>query len=94
MEHSSNTYPYGLVNMASKFTARIPHLFADPTECDHISDLYLIDLPEPDHPAPTVNVVEIRQIREDSLSTILKESAGSTGSHKTNYTCTLIDPYG
>jgi hypothetical protein len=94
MEHSSNTYPYRLVNMASKYIARILHLFADPTECDHISDLGLIDLPEPDHPAPTINVVEIRQIREDSLSIILKESAGSTGSHKTNYTCTLIDPYG
>jgi hypothetical protein len=56
-------------------------------------DLYLIDLSEPDHPAPTVNVVEIRQIREDSLYTISEESTGSTESHRTNYTCTLIDPY-
>jgi hypothetical protein len=39
-------------------------------------------------------VVEIRQIGEDSLSTVLKESTGSIGSHRTNYTCTLIDPYG
>jgi hypothetical protein len=36
-------------------------------------------------------VVEIRQIGEDSLSTILEES---TRSHGTNYTRTLIDPYG
>jgi hypothetical protein len=39
-------------------------------------------------------VVEIRQIREDSLSTILKESIGSTKSHGTSYDPTLIDPYG
>jgi hypothetical protein len=61
---------------------------------NHASDLYLLDLPEPDHPAPTVNVVEIRQIRGDLLSTIPKESIGSIEPHGTNYTCTLIDPYG
>jgi hypothetical protein len=66
----------------------------DPAERDHVSDLCLIDLPEPNHPAPTVNVVEIRQIREDSLSTIPKESTRSTESHGTNCICTLIDPYG
>jgi hypothetical protein len=60
MEHSSNTYPYGLVNVAFEYTTCIPHLFVDPAECDHISYLYLLDLPELDHPAPTVNVVEIR----------------------------------
>jgi hypothetical protein len=60
MEHSFNTYPYRLVNMASEYTACIPHLFMDPAERDHILDLYLIDLPEPNHPAPTVNAVEIR----------------------------------
>jgi hypothetical protein len=79
------------VNAVSKYTARIPHLFVDPAERDHVSDLYLLDLPKPDHPASTVNVVEIRQIGEDSLSTIPEES---TGSHGTNYTHTLIDPYG
>jgi hypothetical protein len=94
MEHSLDTYPHRLVNVASKYTARIPHLFLDPAECDHVLDLYLIDLPEPNHPAPTVNVVEIRQIREASLSTIPKESTRSTESHRTNYTHTLIDPYG
>jgi hypothetical protein len=60
MEHSPNTYPYGLVNMASEYTAHIPYLFMDPTECNHILGLCLIDLPEPDHSAPTVNMVEIR----------------------------------
>jgi hypothetical protein len=80
--------------MASEYAARIPHMFVDPTERDHVSDLCLIDLPEPDHPAPTVNVVEIRQIGEDSLSTIPKEGTRSTESHGTSYTRTLIDPYG
>jgi hypothetical protein len=73
MEHSTNTYPYGLVNAASEYTAHIPHLFTDPAERDHILDLCLTDLPESDHPAPTVNVVEIRQIGEDSLSIILEK---------------------
>jgi hypothetical protein len=93
-EHSSNTYPYGLVNEASKYAARIPHLFVDPAEHDHILDLCLIDLPKPDHPVPTVNMVDIRKIRHDLLSTISEEGTGSTESHSTSYTCTLIDPYG
>jgi hypothetical protein len=82
-----------LVNAASEYAARIPHLFVDPAECDHVSDLYLIDLSEPDHHAPTVNIVDIRQIKQDSLSTILEEGTGSTDSHGTNYTH-LIDSYG
>jgi hypothetical protein len=94
MEHSFNTYPYGLVNAASEYTAHIPHLFMDPAERDHVSDLCLIDLPEPNYPAPTVNAVEIRQIGGDSLSTISEESTGPTKSHGTSYTRTLIDPYG
>jgi hypothetical protein len=62
MEHLFNTYPYRLVNMTSEYTARMPHLFVDSAERDHVSDLYLLDLPKLDHSAPTVNVVEIRQI--------------------------------
>jgi hypothetical protein len=94
MEHSPNTYPYGLANAASEYTTRIPHMFVDLAERDHVLDLCLIDLPEPGHPTPTINVVEIRQIGEDSLSRIPKESTGSTESYRTSYTCTLIDPYG
>jgi hypothetical protein len=48
--------------MTSEYTARMPHLFVDSAERDHVSDLYLLDLPKLDHSAPTVNVVEIRQI--------------------------------
>jgi hypothetical protein len=94
MEHSSNTYPYGLVNAASEYMAHIPHLFVDPAERNHVLDLYLLDLPKPNHPASIVNVVEIRQIEEDSLSTIPEECTRSTEPHGINYTRTLNDPYG
>jgi hypothetical protein len=47
-----------------------------------------------DHPVPTINVVEIKQIGEDSLSIIPKESTRSTEAHGTSYTLTLVDPYG
>jgi hypothetical protein len=56
MKHSSNTYQYELVNAASEYTTT----FADFAEHDHVSDFCLIDLPELDHLAPTINVVEIR----------------------------------
>jgi hypothetical protein len=59
-KHSPNTYPYRLVNATSEYAARIPHLFVDPIECDHILNLCLKNLPEPDHPAPIVNMVDIR----------------------------------
>jgi hypothetical protein len=94
MEYSINTYPYRLVNAASEYTSRIPHLFVDPIERYRVPDLRLIDLPKSDHPMPTINMVEIRQIGEGLLSTIPKESTRSTESHGTSYTYTLIDPYG
>jgi hypothetical protein len=83
-----------LVNAAFEYAVRIPHLFVDPAKRDHVSDLCLIDLPEPNHPVPTVNMVDIRQIAQDSLSTIPEEGTGSTDSHGTNHTRTLIDSYG
>jgi hypothetical protein len=82
------------VNVASEYAARIPHLFVDLTEHDHISDLCLIDLPEPDHTTPTVNMVNIRQIGQDSLSTISEEGNGSIDLHRVDHTRTLIDSYG
>jgi hypothetical protein len=54
----------------------------------------MIDLPKLDHLAPTINVEEIRQIGEGSLTTISEESTESTKAHGTSYTHTLIDPYG
>jgi hypothetical protein len=42
----------------------------DPAKRDHISDLSLLELPEISHPVPVVNMVDIRQIGGDLLSTI------------------------
>jgi hypothetical protein len=69
---------------------RVPHLFVDPTERDHISDLFLLELPEIDYPTPVINMVDIRQIGGDSLSTISEESTGSIGSTQTH---TITNPY-
>jgi hypothetical protein len=59
-EHLSTVYPYGLANAASEYMVHVPLLFVDPAERDHISDLFLLELPEIDHPAPVVNMVEMR----------------------------------
>jgi hypothetical protein len=67
---------------------RVPHLFVDPAERDHVSDLSLLELSEISHPAPVVNMVDIRQIGGDSLSTFQEESTESTGS-----TCAITNPY-
>jgi hypothetical protein len=66
----------------------VPHLFVDPTERDHTSDLSILELPEIGRPAPVVNMVDIRQIGGDSLSIIREESTGSTGS-----THAITNPY-
>lgn len=60
MEESRSAYPYGLANAASTYMDCIPHLFVDPAERGHVNDLYFINLPEADHPAPIVNMVEIK----------------------------------
>lgn len=56
-EELSSPYPFGLMNAMSTYQDRIPHLFMDHVERDHVSDLYLIDLPEADRPVPVVNMV-------------------------------------
>jgi hypothetical protein len=84
-KHPSTVYPYGLVNMASEYMVRVPHLFVDPAE----RDLFLLELPEINHPAPIINMMDIRQTGGDSLSTILEESTGSTGSTQTH---TITNP--
>jgi hypothetical protein len=60
----------------------------DPVERDHISDLFLLELPEIGHPALVINMVGIRQIGGDLPFTILEESTGSTGS-----THAITNPY-
>jgi hypothetical protein len=76
--------------MASEYMVRVPHLFMDPTERDYVSDLFLLELPRIDHLAPVINMVDIRQIGGDLLSTIPEESIGSTGSTQTH---TITNPY-
>jgi hypothetical protein len=90
MEHPSTIYPYRLANMTSEYMVRVSHLFMDLTERDHVSDLFLLELPEIDHPAPIVNMVDIKQIGGDSLSTIWEESIGSTSSAQPH---TITNPY-
>jgi hypothetical protein len=90
MEHPFTIYPYRLANTTSEYMVRVSHLFMDPAERDHVSDLFLLELPEIDHPAPIVNKVDIRQISGDSLSTIWEESVRSTGSAQTH---TITNPY-
>jgi hypothetical protein len=60
----------------------------DPVERDHVLDLFLLELPEIGHPAPVVNMVDIRQNGGDLPFTILEESTGSTGS-----THAITNPY-
>jgi hypothetical protein len=59
-EHPSTVYPYRLVNAASEYMVHVPHLFLDPAERDHTSDVSFLELPEIDRPAPVVNMVDIR----------------------------------
>jgi hypothetical protein len=50
----------------------------------------LLELPEIDDPALVINMVDIRQIGGDSLSTIPEESTGSNGPTQTH---TITNPY-
>jgi hypothetical protein len=88
MEHPSIVYLHGLVNTESEYMVHISHLFMDPAERDHVSDIFLLELPKIDYPAPIINMMDIRQIDGDLLSTIQEESTGSTGS-----THAITNPY-
>jgi hypothetical protein len=41
-------YPFGLVGVGSAYQDVVHHLFIDHIECDHVNDLYMIDLPKAD----------------------------------------------
>lgn len=79
MELPPIAFPFGLANVASTYVDHVPHLFMDPIERDHVSDLYLIDLPKADRLAPIVNMIII-ELHDASLSTVLEESSRSTHS--------------
>ena len=53
-------YSFGLVGADSIYRDALHHLFADHTKRSYINDLYQIDLPEANQPAPTANMVQIR----------------------------------
>ena len=78
-------YPFGPVGVDPICRDTVHHLFADHTERRHVNDLYQIDLPETDQPAPMVNMVQLWQLPDETLTTILEESPepyfkGSTNS--------------
>jgi hypothetical protein len=50
-----------------------------PTEQDHVSDLYFLDLPRPS-PGNAVNMVGIREHHEGSVHTLPENGDSSTGS--------------
>ena len=63
------------------------HLFANHTERSHTNNLYQINFPKADQPAPMVNMVQVQiDLPDDTLHTILEESPkpyseGSTNSY-------------
>jgi hypothetical protein len=59
MENMLRPYPFGLEGAGSAYQNAIHHLFIDHVEHDRVNDLYMIDLPEADRPAPVVNMVSI-----------------------------------
>ena len=64
-------YSLGIVGVDLIYWDAMHHLFADHTERSHVNDLYKIDLPKADQPAPTVNMVQLRQLLDETLHTIL-----------------------
>ena len=74
-ENIPKPYCFGLVGAGLICQDVVHHLFADHAERSHVNDLYQIDFPEADQPAPMVNMVQIRtDLPDDTLHTILEES--------------------
>ena len=53
-------YPFGLEGVGSAYQHAIHQIFVDNVECDHATDLYMIDPTDSGQPAPVVNMVAIR----------------------------------
>ena len=74
-ENIPKPYSFGLVGAGLICQDVVHHLFADHVERSHVNDLYQIDFPKANQPAPMVNMVQIRtDLLEDTLHTILEES--------------------
>jgi hypothetical protein len=72
-------FPYNLENAASEYVYRTPHLFMGPTERDHVSDLYFLDILRPPL-GNAVNMVGIQEYHEGSVHTLPEDDDSSTGS--------------
>lgn len=72
-------FPYGLANSASEYVHHIPHLFMDPMERDHVSDLHILDLPQPPS-HHIVNMVVIEEAPQISVHTLHVDGSSSTRS--------------
>ena len=59
MEDPPKPYPFGLEGAGSAYQNAIHHLFIDHVECDHVTDLYMIDPTNFGQPAPVVNMVAV-----------------------------------
>jgi hypothetical protein len=77
--------PYGLKNAASEYAYQTPHLFVGPMECNHVSDLYFLDIPRPSS-GNAVNMVDIREHNEGSVHTLPEEGDSSTRSTRSVHT--------
>ena len=75
MENIPRPYPFRLEGVGSTYQNAIHHLFIDHLENDRVSDLYMIDPTKSDQPTPMVNMVNIRQLLEESLHNVLDESS-------------------
>jgi len=62
MENPPRPYPFKLEGAGSAYQNVIHHLFTDNIECNHVTDLYVIDPTDSGQPAPVVNMVAIRQL--------------------------------
>jgi hypothetical protein len=85
MTKDCQTLTYCLKNAASEYVYRTPHLFMGPTERDHVSDLYFLDIPRPS-PDNAVNMVRVQEHREGSVHTLPEDGDSSTGSTRSVHT--------
>jgi len=60
MENMLRPYPFGQVGAVSAYQNAVLHLFINHAKRNRVDDLYKIDLPKADQPAPMVNMVAIR----------------------------------
>ena len=68
-------YSFGLMGADLIYRDALHHLFADHTKRSYVSDLYQIDLPKADQPAPMVNMVGAGPICQDAVHHLFADHA-------------------